>query len=369
MYYKLKLYLKNFDWIIFSAVILLAAFGLMEVYSVALGLGSHDLINFYKQLFFVSLGIVLMFIFSFVDFHFIKSFNRYLYFLGVAILIAVLLFGQTVNGTKGWFNIAGFGIQPVEFIKIILIVYLASYFSNLATKVKTVKHFFISAVSTLVLAILIIFQPDFGSSLIIVALWLIMVTVAGFNKKYFLVIALLGIILAGGAWFSFKDYQKQRITTFLNPGQESCSRDECYNSFQAIIAVGSGGLTGKGVGFGSQSQLKFLPEAQTDFIFSVIAEEMGFLGIILVVAFFTIFYFRAFFVVKKVNNDFGIYYILGLSGLIFTHMFVNIGMNIGILPIVGLPLPFISYGGSSTLSLFIAIGVMQNIIIKSKINY
>lgn len=369
MYYRLKLYLKNFDWIIFSAVILLAAFGLMEVYSVALGLGSHDLINFYKQLFFVGFGIVLMFTFSFIDFRFIKSFSRYLYFLGAAILIAVLLFGQTNNGTKGWFNIAGFGIQPVEFIKIILIVCLASYFSNLATKVKTVKHFLISAVGTLVLAALIIFQPDFGSALIIVALWLIMVTIAGFNKKYFIVIAVLGVILAGGAWFTFKDYQKQRITTFLNPGQESCSKDECYNSFQAIIAVGSGGLTGKGVGFGSQSQLKFLPEAQTDFIFSVIAEEMGFLGIVLVVAFFTIFYFRAFFALKRVNNDFGIYYILGLSGLIFTHMFVNIGMNIGILPIVGLPLPFISYGGSSTLSLFMAIGIMQNIIIKSKINY
>lgn len=369
MYYRLKLYLKNFDWIIFSAVILLAAFGLMEVYSVALGLGSHDLLNFYKQLFFVGLGVILMLTFSFVDYRFIKSLNRYLYWLGAFILIVVLLFGQTVNGTKGWFNIAGFGIQPVEFIKIILILFLASYFSNLATKVKTLRHFLISVVGTLILSFLIILQPDFGSSLVILSIWLIMVAMAGFNKKYFIIIGLVGCLLAGGAWFSFKEYQKQRITTFLNPGQESCSRDECYNSFQAIIAVGSGGLMGKGVGFGSQSQLKFLPEAQTDFIFSVIAEEMGFFGILLVAAFFAILYFRAFSVLKKVNNDFGIYYILGLSGLIFTHMFVNIGMNIGLLPIVGLPLPFISYGGSSTLSLFIAIGIMQNIIIKSKINY
>lgn len=369
MYYRIKLYLKNFDWIIFSAVILLAAFGLMEVYSVALGLGSHDLVNFYKQLFFVILGVVLMFIFSFIDYRFIKSLNRYLYWLGALILIAVLLFGQTINGTKGWFSIFGFGIQPVEFIKIILIVFLASYFSNLATKVKTLKHFLISAISTLILAFLIILQPDFGSSLVILAIWLIMVAMAGFEKKYFIIIGLIGILLAGGAWFSFKDYQKQRITTFLNPGQESCSKDECYNSFQAIIAVGSGGLTGKGVGFGSQSQLKFLPEAQTDFIFSVVAEEMGFLGIVLVAAFFAILYFRSFSVLKRVNNDFGIYYILGFCGLVFTHMFVNIGMNIGLLPIVGLPLPFISYGGSSTLSLFMAVGIMQNIIIKSKINY
>ena len=369
MYYQIKLYLKNFDWIIFSAVILLSAFGLMEVYSVALGLGSHDLVNFYKQVFFVALGVVLMFIFTFVDYRFLKSLNRYLYWLGVIVLVSVLIFGQTINGTKGWFSIFGFGIQPVEFIKIILIIFLASYFSNLATKVKTLRHFIVSAINTLILAGLIIFQPDFGSALVLLAIWLVMVIMAGFDKKYFIAIGLLAIILSGTAWLTFKDYQKQRITTFLNPSLASCSKAECYNSFQAIIAVGSGGLTGKGVGFGSQSQLKFLPEAQTDFIFSVVAEEMGFLGIALILSFFGILYFRSLAALKKVNNDFGIYFILGLIGLILTHMFVNIGMNIGLLPIVGLPLPFISYGGSATLSLFVAIGIMQNIIIKSKINY
>lgn len=370
MYYRLKLYLKNFDWVIFSAVILLSAFGLMEVYSVSLGLGGHDLINFYKQAFFVVLGIVLMFIFTFTDYHFLKSLNRYLYFFGVLILVSVLIFGQTFYGTKGWFSIAGFGIQPVEFIKIILIIFLASYFSNLATKVKTLRHFILSLISTLVFFGLIILQPDFGSALVLIAIWLVMIIMAGFPKKYFIIIGLSAIMLSGVAWFGFfKDYQKERITTFLNPSYESCAKEECYNSFQAIIAVGSGGLTGKGVGFGSQSQLKFLPEAQTDFIFSVVAEEMGFLGVSLVLVFFGILYFRSISALKKINNDFGIYFILGLLGFILTHMFVNIGMNIGLLPIVGLPLPFISYGGSATLSLFIAIGIMQNIIIKSKVNY
>ncbi len=369
MYNQLKLYLKNFDWVIFSSVLLLSAFGLMEVYSVALGLGSHDLVNFYKQAFFVGLGVFLMFIFSFLDFHFLKSLNRYLYWFGAFVLISVLIFGQTINGTKGWFSIFGFGIQPVEFIKIILIIFLASYFSNLATKVKTLGHFVTSAAGTLILAALIILQPDFGSALVLLSIWFIMVIMAGFDKKYFIAIGLLALVLSGTAWFTFKDYQKQRITTFLNPSLEACSKKECYNSFQAIIAVGSGGLTGKGVGFGSQSQLKFLPEAQTDFIFSVVSEEMGFLGIALVLSFFGIFYFRSLSALKKINNDFGIYFILGVVGLIFTHMFVNIGMNIGLLPIVGLPLPFISYGGSSTLSLFVAIGIMQNIIIKSKVNY
>jgi rod shape determining protein RodA len=369
MYYRLKLYLKNFDWVIFSTVILLSFFGLIEVYSVALGLGARDLVNFYKQVFFVGFGVVLMFIFTFIDYHFLKSLNKYLYGLGIIVLIAVLIFGDTLNGTKGWFSIFGFGIQPVEFIKIILIIFLASYFSNLATKVKNIKHFIFSAISVFLLAGLVILQPDFGSALVLLAIWLVMVIMAGFSKKYFVAIGLIAILLSGAAWFSFKDYQKQRITTFLNPSFESCSKKECYNSFQAIIAVGSGGVVGKGVGFGSQSQLKFLPEAQTDFIFSVIAEELGFLGVILVISLFGVLFFRSISALKKINNDFGIYFILGLLGFILTHMFVNIGMNIGLLPIVGLPLPFISYGGSATLSLFIAIGIMQNIIIKSKINY
>ncbi len=368
--YRLKLYLKNFDWVIFSAVILLSVFGLMEIYSVALGLGSRDLVNFYKQLFFVGLGVILLFVVSFIDYRFLKSLNRYFYWFGALMLIAVLIFGKTLYGTKGWFVVAGFGIQPVEFIKVILIIFLASYFSNLATKVKTLRHFIFSLISTLIFVVLIILQPDFGSSLVLLSIWLVMIIMAGFPKKYFIVIGLSAVILSGVAWLGFfKDYQKERITTFLNPSYESCAKEECYNSFQAIIAVGSGGLMGKGVGFGSQSQLKFLPEAQTDFIFSVVAEELGFLGVGLVLSFFGIFYFRAISALKKINNDFGIYFILGLLGFILTHMFVNIGMNIGLLPIVGLPLPFISYGGSATLALFIAVGIMENIIIKSRINY
>jgi len=314
MYYRIKLYLKNFDWIIFSVVILLSAFGLIEVYSVALGLGSHDLVNFYKQAIFIGLGIVLLFTFTFIDYHFLKSLSRYLYWLGAFVLAIVLLLGKTINGTKGWFDIAGFGIQPVEFIKVILIIFLASYFSNLATKVKTLRHFIFSLVSTLIFAVLIMLQPDFGSALVLMAIWFVMVIMAGFDKKYFIAIGLMTLILSGVAWLTFKDYQKQRITTFLNPSYESCSKQECYNSFQAIIAVGSGGFTGKGVGFGSQSQLKFLPEAQTDFIFSVVAEELGFLGVILVLTFFGILFFRSISALKKINNDFGIYFILGLLG-------------------------------------------------------
>jgi rod shape determining protein RodA len=166
---------------------------------------------------------------------------------------------------------------------------------------------------------------------------------------------------------SFKDYQKQLVLTFINP--QSDSLDQGYNAIQAMIAVGSGGIIGRGVGFGSQSQLKFLPEAQNDFIFAVICEEFGFLGAALVSFFYLIFFYRCLSATRRINNDFGIFFILGAAGLIFVEMFVNISMNIGMLPIVGISVPFLSYGGSAIVSSLIIVGIIENIIIKSKINY
>ena len=366
---RFKLYLKNFDWIIFAVVMLLVVFGLVEIYSVALGQGqgSLNLLNFKKQLLFSGIGFFFLFLFTFIDSYFLKSLNKYIYAFSVLILIAVLLFGETIRDTKGWFNIFGFGLQPVEFVKIVLILCLASYFSGLATRVKTARHFFGSAILAFVLIGLVLLQPDFGSAMILGAIWLIMLLAAGFDKKYFILIGVAGVILFTIAWFFlFKDYQKERIINFSNA--DTNSQESGYNIAQSIIAIGSGGITGKGVGFGSQSQLKFLPEAQNDFIFAVISEELGFLGVSLVLAFYFIFFFRCFRVLKKINNDFGIYFLLGATGLIFIQMFINIGMNLGIVPVVGLPLPFISYGGSSLISLLLLVGMIENVIIRSKIS-
>lgn len=368
MFNRLKLYLKHFDWIILAVVLLLVAFGLVEIYSVALGQGSFNLLNFKKQIFFALFGFVLLFFFSFLDSHFLKSLSRYLYGLGVLILVAVLVFGSTIRGTKGWFSIFGLSFQPVELVKIILIIFLANFFANLATRVKTTRHFVSSAASALALIALVFLQPDFGSALILGTIWLIMTIAAGFNKKYFIIVSVIAVVAFSSAWFLFfKDYQKERVLTLFNPSAHSL--ESGYNISQAIIAVGSGGPIGKGVGFGSQSQLKFLPEAQTDFIFAVIAEELGFLGVVLVLGFYFIFFFRCLRALKNINNDFGIYCLIGASGLIFIQMFINIGMNLGVLPVVGLPLPFVSYGGSSLLFSLILVGIIENIIIKSKISY
>ncbi|MCF7819987.1 MAG: rod shape-determining protein RodA [Candidatus Pacebacteria bacterium] len=365
---KLKSHLKKFDWILFLSVLLLCFFGLIEIYSIALGQETLSFLNFKKQIFFIGAGVILMFVVSFIDIYFLKSLRKYFYLGAVLILIAVLVFGSTIRGTTGWFNVLGFGIQPVEIVKVILLLVLAGYFSNLSTRVKSFGHLLSSGILAFGLAFLVILQPDFGSTFILLFVWFFLLLFSGFNKKYIIAVILAGAIIFSSLWLVFfKDYQKQRVLTFLNLNQSSL--EEGYNVSQAIIAVGSGGLTGRGVGFGSQSQLKFLPEAQNDFVFAVISEELGFLGVSLLFLFFVVIFARLLIRIGKLKDDFAIYFVLGALGLIFIQMFINIGMNIGIFPVVGISLPFVSYGGSAILSSFILLGLLQNIIIQSKIKY
>jgi len=365
---RILLYLKNFDWILFSAVLLLIFFGLAEIYSVALSKDQFDLVNFKKQIFFVAIGLVLLFIFAFIDYYNLKSFSTIFYISGTLMLVAVLMLGKISKGTKGWFGVGIFGIQPVEFIKIILLIFLARYFSNNSIKVNPLKHLLVSGSGVALFAGLVMMQPDFGSALLLFFVWGAIVVLSGFEKKYiFSILMILAMIFVMGWFFFFKDYQKKRIMTFIRPSATNLS--ENWNITQSIIAVGSGGLTGRGIGFGTQSQHKFLPEAQNDFIFAVIAEELGFLGVFLVFFFFGIIFFRILKILKEINNDFGIYLVLGGLVLLFIEMFINIGMNMGILPVVGISLPFVSYGGSSIISSLVLVGIIESVIIRSKINY
>lgn len=362
---RIKEHFLKFDWIIFSGVFLLSLFGLIEIYSIALGQETVSLINFKKQIFYIFFGVFLLLAMSFVDYSLIKSLNKYIYIFGILMLVAVLFLGKTVRGTTGWFDIFGFSLQPVEFVKIILIIFLSSFFSNSAFKSRPFKILVVSFLGTFGLVFLVLLQPDFGPSMIMLALWFLMLILAGMDKKYLLLIIIPSFLLAFFSWnFYLKDYQKNRILTLLSPTADSLG--EGYNVSQALIAVGSGGITGRGVGFGSQSQLKFLPEAQNDFIFSVISEELGFLGAGLVLLIYFVLFARLLVLIRKMNDDFAIFFILGSMVLIFIQMFINIGMNIGIVPVVGISLPFVSYGGSATLASFILIGMVQNIIVSSK---
>ncbi len=363
---RIYTYLKNFDWILFFAILLLVCFGLAEIYSVALGRGGTDLLNFKKQIIFVIIGLIIFFGLAFFDYYNLRGLSPYIYVAGVLMLIAVLVLGKTVRGTGRWFYVLGLGIQPVEFIKVALILFLAKYFSGASLRLNPLKHLLLSGLGASVLFILVLLQPDFGSAMLLFALWLFILLAAGFKKRYFAILFLILAVLGAGAWmFYFKPYQKERILTFINPSSDPLKQG--YNVTQAMIAVGAGRTFGQGIGFGSQSQLKFLPESQTDFIFAVISEELGFLGVALVIFFFSVIFYRSLASLKRINNDFGIFFVLGSVGLIFIEMFINIGMNMGIVPVVGFPLPFLSYGGSGIISNLAMFGVIESIIIRSKI--
>ncbi len=361
-------YLKNFDWILFFATILLISFGLAEIYSIALSNDNLGLLNFKKQALFALIGVILIFIIAFIDFLNFRSFSNYFYVAGVILLLSVLFLGKTVRGTTGWFGIGGFSMQPVEFIKIVLIIFLARYYSGVSIKLNPFKHLLLSGLGVVLLIVLVLLQPDFGSALLLFFLWSGMIAISEFKKKYLLMIAMVLVVTFAAGWlFFFKDYQKQRLITFANPTVNSLK--EGYNVTQAMIAVGSGKIMGRGIGFGSQSQLKFLPESQNDFIFAVIAEELGFLGVCLVIGFFAIIFYRLISAARRINNDFGAYFLLGACLLLFIEMFINIGMNMGIVPVVGISLPFLSYGGSAMLASLIIIGICESIIIRSKFKY
>ena len=366
MFSSLKTNFKYFDWLLLAAVLLLTSFGLMEIYSISLGQGASSLLNFKKQIVFISLGVVALLALSFIDFKIWKNTHRYLYIIAIVLLVLVLGLGQEIKGTKGWFSIAGFGIQPVELVKLFLIIFLARIFANPAAKTRPRRYFLLSGLAALFLAGLVMLQPDFGSAVMLMATWGFMSLFFGFKKKYFIWLLVLAGILFVIAWgFLFKDYQRQRILTVLNPGANSLGQG--YNVSQAMIAVGSGRFLGRGIGFGSQSQLKFLPEVQTDFIFAAIAEELGFIGILLFFAFYFLIFFRLLKAVRLAKDDFAVFVLLGVSSLLFLEMFINIGMNIGVFPVVGIALPFVSYGGSSILASFMAIGLAENIIIRSRV--
>lgn len=351
-------FLKKIDWLYVAPIIILLSLSLAELYSISLGQGGANQEFFQKQVIFVVFGLVIFFFLALTDFHHFYSYSNYLYLGSVIVLLAVLFFGQTINGTKGWFGLFGFGLQPVEVVKVVLIICLAHYFSKTSIISQPLKHLTITGVFSFFLIFLVMLQPDLGSAALLFIIWLIFLSAVDIPKKYLFSIAAILLVIFALAWqFTFKDYQRERLMTYFKPSASSGN----YNVKQAIIAVGAGGLFGRGLGFGSQSQLKFLPESNTDFIFAVIAEELGFLGVLVILACFALLFFKLFSSLARSRNYFGSLVVVAGAGLIFIEMFINIGMNMGILPVIGIPLPFVSYGGSSLISHLALAGVMHSV--------
>lgn len=346
--------LKKFDWILLAVVILLICFGLAVQYSLNLETGAFS--SFNKQLIFAIVGLALLFLITFVDYRNISKLAFMLYALSIVLLLAVLIFGQTLRGTKGWL----FGFQVVEFAKIALVLALAKYWSVQKTKFQGLKSILIGSALLIPPILLTLLQPDFGSALVLVVLGLFLILLVDRCFKNFIKIIILLILIAISAWFFvLQDYQKDRVLTLINPQRDPFGSG--YQVAQSVIAVGSGQFLGRGFGLGSQSQLKFLPEAKTDFVFSVIAEELGFVSAFLVLVLYFILFWRMFKIIKSTYDDFSSLAIFGIGIIFFVQIIINIGMNLGIAPITGIPLPFLSYGGSSLIMSLIAVGIVESV--------
>ena len=357
-----KLSPRSFDWPLFTAVILLIMMGVAAIYSVDLSRGSN-LFYFKKQLLALGIGLLFLFMASISQHTLWRYLAKWWYLFSLLLMSLVLIFGQTIRGTKGWFNLAGFSFQPVEMVKIGLILMIAYIISRFGRRFDRPLFFFGTGIVVFLLLILTMLQPDLGSALLLGAIWFGMVWAVG-ARRLFLVLLTTGIILlAVAGWFFFlKDYQKDRLANFIDPGRDPLISG--YNITQSLIAVGAGQWYGRGLGFGSQSQLRFLPEAQTDFIFSVIGEELGLAGVVTMLVLFALVFWRLLLIIKKSNDDFVAATATGILILFFAQLITNLGANLGLLPITGVTLPFVSYGGSSLVINLLLVGILESMMVR-----
>jgi rod shape determining protein RodA len=356
--------LRHFDTPLLVVSGLLLAAGLVILYSTSVSSGTPEV--FYRQLVFTVIAVAGFFAFSFYNYHKLAKQNRVVYIVIILMLLGLLLFASAVRGSTRWFDLGFFNFQPAEFAKIVVILGLSRWLYLKRGQINSWKSIFITLLYVLIPAILIIWEPDLGSAIIIMGIWLGLLLISPMSKRYLLAFLIIATIAAGLGWqFVLKDYQKTRIEVFLNPSLDPRGRG--YNVRQAVIAVGSGSLTGRGLGQGLQSQLKFLPERQTDFIFASAAEEIGFVGCAALLVLYNILLWRLLKIMRYSKDDLGYYLAGGVFFLFFAQILINIGMNMGLLPVTGIPLPFLSYGGSSLVVIFIILGVVQNVARQSRI--
>lgn len=361
---------KNLDWILIAAVAVLCFIGLLQIYSLSLlaspsqGGPSNNFTLFKKQLVFILAGFFLMFCFSFLDYRLFKNhslFLIFLYLISLVLLILVLFVGRPIRGSVSWFSFGQFVFQPVEFVKLVIVLVLAKYFSQRHVEMYRIQHIIVSGIYVFLPIGLVLLQPDLGSAFILIFLWMGLIILAGIKPRHLLIVLLIGLIICSAAWqFFLKDYQKQRILTFLNPQEDPLGRSYALN--QSLIAIGSGKTFGKGLGHGTQAQLGFLPENKSDFIFAAFAEEWGLLGVLLLFSFWLLLFWRLTKVCLSASNNFSRIFVAGVCLIFFSQIIINLGMNMGLLPVTGISLPFISYGGSNLIMNFAELGIVQSII-------
>ena len=353
---KKKLEFKNFsiyfDQYLFISITLLSVMGLFFLYSASQG----DLNTVIKQSIYVGFGLTLMLIMSQPDPDFYKIFSSLFLLIAICLMFATMIFGKEINGAKRWLNLGFFTLQTSELIKIALPIFLASYLYNKPLPI-SLRHTLQTLLLICFIFYLVYSQPDLGTGLVVFMAGIYILFLAGLSWKF--IVTSFGFIILSMPflWNNFLEpFQRQRILTFINPSNDPYGSS--WNITQSKIAIGSGGMSGKGFQDGSQANLNFLPEAETDFIFAVIAEEFGFLGICILLSFFFFILLRCLYLAFNARDRFCRLTIGGLSLIFASTLFINIGMVVGIIPVVGMPMPFISKGGSSLLSFYIAFGII-----------
>jgi rod shape determining protein RodA len=346
---------RSVDWILLVGALLLSAAGLVTMNSFI-----EPNTFFDQQIIWLFIALAVFLGATLVDWRFLR--NTWvvvtLFAVSVLSLLLLFLFGSITMGAQSRFDLGLFFIQPSDPAKLVLIIILAKYFARRHVEIAHIRHIFVSGAYAFLFFILLFVQPDFGGAIVVFLLWLGMVLVSGISKKHLALVFLAGSLTFMLLWnFAFQDYQKARIITFLNPLTDIHGAG--YNSYQSTITVGSGQLLGKGIGFGTQSRLRFLPEYETDFIFGAFSEEWGFIGVLFLLACFALVLWRIMRVAFLGATNFETLFAVGIALSIVAPATIHIGMNIGLLPVTGTVLPFVSYGGSHLVIEFLSLGILS----------
>jgi len=356
--------IKNIDWILIALLVVNTLVGIAVIYS-----SSHHLSsNYYlRQFFWMFLGLAVLFVLLTVEYNLLVTYSLYFYIACVSILGVILLFGKLIAGTKSWIKLEFIQIQPSEITKIAIILLLARIFSEYKRKYLSNEAGLSSCAFVMLPILLVALQPDLGTALSYIPILFGAFLLAGLTRKTLVTLLIIAVVMGIVSWgFLLKDYQKDRITTLLTPDKDPLGTG--YHILQSKIAIGSGGLLGKGYARGSQSQLQFLPARHTDFIFAVIGEELGFVGVVVIGVFYFLFLTRLFQSVSQSRDRTGMYIIFMVALMITSQFFINVFMTIGLFPIAGIPLPLLSYGGSSLLTNYIAVSLVLNVKMRRFVN-
>ncbi len=346
---------SSIDWIAFFAAVGLALLGLFTMNSFT---GQDPF--FLRQAVWIVVGCGVFFGASQVDWRFLRRSGAAatIYAAVIIPLLILLTIGTVMKGARSWFDLGFAAFQPVEFVKLALIIVLAKYFSRRHIEIRNIRHIFVSGAYAFIVFALVALQPDFGSAIIIFLIWLGMVLLSGISRTHLFAVISIGVVVFSALWlFGFQDYQKQRIMTFLHPLADIHGAG--YNAYQSTIAVGSGEFLGKGIGYGTQSKLRFLPEYQTDFIFAAFAEEWGFVGVALLFTLYGILFWRILSGAMQGASNFETLFALGVLCYFAAHFTLHVGINVGLLPVTGTTIPFMSYGGSHLVGEFLALGMLS----------